>query len=205
MSTPARSLVVSSLTCRTRFLMQAALSLAAVLWCGLTVLSAGAAMTVVGEPASDFRLTDLQGRAVHLEQLLEDRAALVVFSSVGCIPCEESAPAVQRVAERFADRLEVLCVMLSEPTMVRHWLAAGARYPGARILVGADGSAPYATAREYGVLGTPTAFLIGQDGSVQWRHVGRITAEQVDGVLPGILAAAAADTGNALVAHRGEP
>ncbi|MDF1551569.1 MAG: TlpA disulfide reductase family protein [Deferrisomatales bacterium] len=205
MATPARRLAVPPPTCRTSFPTPATLALAALVWCALAVNPVGAAMTVVGEPAGDFRLTDLQGRAVHLQQLLEDRSALVLFSSVGCIPCEESAPAVQRVAERFADRLEVLCVMLSEPSMVRHWLASGARYPGARILVGPDGSAPYATAREYGVLGTPTAFLIGQDGSVQWRHVGRITTEQLDDVLPGILATAAPDTASDILALRGEP
>jgi hypothetical protein len=136
-------------------------------------------MTAVGAPAGDFRLTDLQGRVVRLQQLLETREALVVFSGVGCIPCEESAPAVQAVAERFADRLEVLWVMLSEPEVVRHWLVAGARFPGARIPLGAGGTAPCATAREYGVLGTPTACL-----------VGRITATQADGVLSGILGAA---------------
>ena len=86
MSMPARSPVVPSPTCRTRFTMPATLALVALLWFGLAANPAGAAMAVVGEPAGDFRLTDLQGRAVHLQQLLEDRAALVVFSSVGCIP-----------------------------------------------------------------------------------------------------------------------
>lgn len=204
MSAPARSPVSHFPTFRRiPFATLAALALVAGLWCGLAVTPAGAGMTVVGELAENFRLTDLQGRAVHLQQLLEKRAALVLFSSVGCIPCEESAPAVQRAAERFGDRLEVLCVMLSEPAAMRHWLAAGPRYPGARILVGADGSAPYATAQQYGVLGTPTAFLVGQDGVVHWRHVGQITAEQVDGAFPVLLGAAAAHAD--LVVQRGEP
>ena len=203
MFTPARSLVLFPHTCQ-RIPFAALAALVAGLWCGLAVTPAGAAMAVVGDLAGDFQLTDLQGGEVQLQQLLKERPVLVVFSSVGCIPCEESVPAVQRAADRFADRLAVLCVMLSDPSKVRHWLDAGARYPGARILVGANGSDPYAPAREYGVMGTPTTFLVGQDGAVLWRHVGRITAEQVDG-LRSILGVAAKGAVTDLMAQRSEP
>jgi cytochrome c biogenesis protein CcmG/thiol:disulfide interchange protein DsbE len=147
-------------------------------------------MAAVGDHAGDFRLQDLDGRTVQLHKQLKDRAVLVLFTSVGCEPCEASSPALQQVGARFGDRLEVLCVALSELGAVRRWLDAGARFPGARILVGAGGSAPYDTARVYGVLGTPTAFLVGRDGLVYWRHVGRLTDDQVNDEIPGALDAA---------------
>jgi len=190
---PPRVLVASS----------AVLVLTVGLWFA-ALLPAAAAMPQVGAPAGDFQLADLAGQAVQLQRLLQERPALVLFSSVGCIPCEESAPAMQRLAERFGDRLDVLAVMLSEEAAVRRWLAAGARYPGTRILVGPDGDAPYDTAREYGVLGTPTAFLIGQDQAVLWRHVGRLSAADVDGEVAALLAAAPG-VADGLVAARGAP
>lgn len=173
------------------------------LWCAAP-LPAAAAMPQVGASAEDFQLADLAGQTVQLQRLLQERPALVVFSSVGCIPCEESAPAMQRLAERFGDRVEVLAVMLSEEAAVRRWLATGERYPGTRILVGPNGDTPYATAREYGVLGTPTAFLIGQDNAVLWRHVGRISAADMDGEVAALLAAGPAAP-DGLVAVRSAP
>ena len=110
-------------------------------------------------------------------------------------------PSVRQASERFGERLEVLCVMLSEAEAVERWLAGGGGVPGARILTGVEGTAPYETARAYGVMGTPTAFLVGQDGVVHWRHVGPITAEQVSGVIPAALDAAE----EGLLAQRSSP
>jgi peroxiredoxin len=150
----------------------------------LTSDPATARMLSVGEYAKPFCLQDAEGNPVSLQQRLDGGAVLMMFSSLGCWPCEESEPVLEEAGTRYAGHLEVIYVMLSELDLVQRKVAAENANHGARFLVDSAGDDPFATARAYGVMATPTTFLIDQNGKVVWRHIGRITMSHVESEIP---------------------
>ena len=145
---------------------------------------ARAAMVEVGQPAPPLRVLDLEGRAVVLGGEAPDRALLVMFCTIGCVPCRESKPLLAAAGEELAGRLAATCVMLAEPEQVLAMLAAEGEAPALRFYTDTFGRGLFPVAGAYGVLGTPTTFLIGRDGRVLWRHVGRLTRQNIEKDIP---------------------
>jgi thiol-disulfide isomerase/thioredoxin len=67
----------------------------------------------VGQPAPELALTDLEGRAWTLDAA-DDRLVWVNFWAVSCEPCRTEMPAMQRLAEEYADELLILGVNWGE-------------------------------------------------------------------------------------------
>jgi len=144
-------------------------------------------MPNVGEPAPPLKVRDLTGSTVRLLDPPPPKAHLVMFSSVGCVPCRESEPLLVAAKEQRAGDLSVAIVMLAKGPEVRALLDAGALEGALTYYADTAGPGLFPGAGAYGVLGTPTTFLVGRDGRVLWRHVGRLTPAHVVEAIPAAL------------------
>ncbi len=114
-----------------------------------------------GTPAPVFLLPDLQGRMVSLEQY-RGRRVLLVFSDPQCGPCDELAPHLVRLHREYAnDGLGVVLVGRGKAEEnQRKAEQHGFQFP---VLLQ---DRKWKVSREYGILATPAAFLIGEDGVI---------------------------------------
>jgi len=127
----------------------------------------------VGDPSPALEAVALEGgRPVSLQQL-RGRPVLLNVWATWCHPCREEIPALQRI-QQTRPGLAVVGVSIDqagEEDAIRRFLRGfGATYtvwldPEDRV------SSTFAT------VGVPTTFLIGADGTLLWKHVGPVRAE----------------------------
>ena len=120
-----------------------------------------------GKPAPDFTLPDLDGNQVSLHAY-KGKLIFLNFWATWCIPCREEMPVMEQLHRTFQPQgLAILAVDLKEsPDKVKaffdqHRLSYTA-------LLDASGS----VFRDYQVMGLPTTYLIGRDGTLLARGVG---------------------------------
>jgi peroxiredoxin len=114
-----------------------------------------------GTRAPVFLLPDLQGRMISLEQY-RGRRVLLVFTDPQCGPCDELAPHLVRLHREYAnDGLGVILVGRGNAEE-NHRKAEqhGFEFP---VLLQ---DRKWKVSKEYGILATPVAFLIGEDGVI---------------------------------------
>lgn len=124
---------------------------------------------MLGLPAPDFTTTDLEGRAFKLADL-KGKVVLLDFWATWCAPCVKGLPAMQQLADRFADRgVSVVGVNSDANTAPRRI---------ADFLTRREISLPQALdpkgeiGRLYNVRGIPHLVLIDPEGVVQRVQVG---------------------------------
>lgn len=155
---------------------------------GLAVLlgiAPRAAAVEVGDVAPRLVLPSREGVSYDLQGALKEHLVLLAFESPRCRPCLESRPALEELCQLYGTggKLEVVSVMLG----------LGSAAPPAfaeRILSGDE-----AVASAYGVFGTPVFFLVGRQGTILWKHVGRLTPGTPCEILSTALAEDPAPTG----------
>jgi peroxiredoxin len=113
-----------------------------------------------GKRAPVFRLPDLQGRVVSLEEY-QGRRVLLVFSDPRCGPCDELAPHLVRLhREHEKNGLAVILVGRGHADENRHKAEQhGFQFP---VVL----QKKQKLSKEYGTIATPAAFLIGEDGVI---------------------------------------
>ncbi len=117
-----------------------------------------------GFPAPAFELTDLDGRLVSLTDL-RGRPVILNFWASWCAPCRAEMPALQAVADEYAERgLVILAVNAAFQDRAEDAVAFvaqnGLTFP---ILLDRDGQVN----RRYQVHSLPTTFFIGPDGLIR--------------------------------------
>jgi peroxiredoxin len=114
-----------------------------------------------GTPAPVFHLPNLQGRQVSLEEY-RGRRILLVFSDPQCGPCDELAPHLVRLHQEYAnDGMGVILVGRGNAEANRRKAEEhGFQFP---VLLQ---DRKWKVSKEYGILATPAAFLIGEDGVI---------------------------------------
>lgn len=116
----------------------------------------------VGDQAPAFELPDLMGAATSLSRLRARGQPLVLlFATPVCGPCSELLPQVERWSVTLAEQLDFAVIESLVPD-VSVLQTRFARDSNVAVLSEPD----LDVATEYGVLQTPTAFLIGRDGRV---------------------------------------
>lgn len=113
-----------------------------------------------GTPAPTFRLPDLQGRYVSLDDYQSQRV-LLVFSDPHCGPCDELAPHLVRLHRERRDR-GIAVILVGRGTVEENRTKAekfGFEFP----VVLQDN---WKLSKEYGIFATPVAFLIAEDGVI---------------------------------------
>jgi peroxiredoxin len=114
-----------------------------------------------GTRAPVFLLPDLQGRMVSLEEY-RGRRVLLVFSDPQCGPCDELAPHLVRLHREYANNGLGVILVGRGNAEENHRKAEqhGFEFP---VLLQ---DRKWKVSKEYRILATPVAFLIGEDGVI---------------------------------------
>jgi thiol-disulfide isomerase/thioredoxin len=147
-----------------------ALALAALVACD----EIGAPAGEVGGPAPDYGAMTLAGDSVRLSDLAGSVVLLNVWAT-WCPPCIEEMPDLQEIYQRNAHRgLEVVGVSIDgrgETENVRRF----ANDLNVTFTIWHDPDD--AVGSRFRTRGVPTSVLIDREGTVVWRHMGPITAD----------------------------
>jgi len=136
------------------------------------LLGMAARPPLVGSPAPEIALQDLQGRDVKLSDL-RGKVVLVNFWATWCKPCKEEMPAMQASYDKLRDKgFVVLAVNELEDTAR---VAEHIRTHGHTFEVVMDHNNQ--VANKYGVVGLPASFLIDPQGIVRERISGSLLTE----------------------------
>ena len=113
-----------------------------------------------GTPAPAFRLPDIHGGTVSLDQF-RGRKVLLVFSDPQCAPCDQLAPKLAELHRKHENNgLAVVMVGRGDPEQNRK--KAGQHRIEFPVLL----QEKWKLSRQYGIFATPVAFLVGKDGVI---------------------------------------
>jgi peroxiredoxin len=131
------------------------------------VQSAAPEPEMLGKPAPEFRLKDVDGRETTLASL-RGKTVLLDFWATWCAPCRGSMPDVQTLSDQFqAQGLVVLGIDTNESAELAREYFAEQKFSFANLLgSGSD------VMKDYGANGIPRVVLIDKDGVVRYAHTG---------------------------------
>jgi thiol-disulfide isomerase/thioredoxin len=124
-----------------------------------------------------LRFETPQGQVLAM-QSLRGRPLLINFWATWCPPCVEELPLIESFYRTHAPRRwQVVALAVDQPSAVRQFLARGpVSFP-----VGMAGLEGTALTRSLGNLsgGLPFTVVLGPEGQVRQRRMGRLTAEEL--------------------------
>jgi thiol-disulfide isomerase/thioredoxin len=117
----------------------------------------------IGLPAPKFKLTDLKGQEVSLDQF-KGKVVMLDFWATWCNPCQMTMPVIEKLEKEYSDIMVVLAINLQEPKdAVQEYVNRQAII--SRVLLDEAGS----VGATYGTDSIPMQFLIDKNGIV--RHI----------------------------------
>ena len=127
-----------------------------------------------GTPAPAFELASIGGGRVSLEDLRKPgKPILLLFTSPTCGPCSVLMPTIAEWQHEHGDELTIVLVSDGGPDAIR---AEAAEHRLTNVLV----DEALATHEAYGANGTPSAVLVGDDGTVaSWLAAGSDWIESI--------------------------
>ena len=136
---------------------------------------------LVGKPAPDFTLADLDGEVVRLEAL-RGKPIVINFWATWCQPCLLEHPVLQQAARRYAGQVEFLGVVYQDdPALIRRFISSrGAWGPS---LIDPEGDVAIA----YGVYGAPETFFIRPDGVIEEKYTGPLQPRTLERLVTRVL------------------
>jgi len=161
----------------------AVLVFVALLGFGLTRDPSLIASPLVGAPAPDFRLEQLDGGPTVGLQNLRGQVVVVNFWASWCLACKEEHPALVRAWQRYkGEHVRMVGIVYQDtPENARKYLKEhGGGWtqlvdPKSRVAI------------NFGVYGVPETFFIGPAGVVAQKHIGPVTdsilSTQIDSLL----------------------
>jgi peroxiredoxin len=114
-----------------------------------------------GTPAPSFKLPDLEGRMVSLEDF-RHKPLLLVFSDPHCGPCDELAPQLASLHRAHANN-GLGFVMVGRGDAAENRRKAEEHRISFPVVL----QDKWKLSKEYGIFTTPVAFLIGEDGLIR--------------------------------------
>lgn len=144
----------------------------------LSLLGMAGRPPLVGSPAPEIVLKDLQGRELKLSDL-RGKVVLLNFWATWCKPCKEEMPAMQKGYDKLRDHgLVVLAVNELEDVerVVEHIRTHGHTFP---VVMDHDNH----VANRYGVVALPASFLVDRQGIVREHIFGSLLSEERIGEL----------------------
>ncbi len=136
----------------------------------MAVLICSSCFALAGdEQAVDFTLDNLRDKPVTLSDALAEGPVILDFWATWCKPCRHALPALQELANKYADEVTVLTVSIDDPRS-RSKIASTMRALGVKLPVLLDGDKYVASL--YRVTSVPATFLIAGDGTIAAVHHG---------------------------------
>ena len=124
---------------------------------------------LIGRPAPEFVLSDLEGRTLRLADL-RGQPVVVNFWATWCQPCAAENPIFAALARRYAGRVRFISVIYQDtPEAIRAYERQRGSWGPA--LVDPDSR----TAIQFGVYGVPETFLIDSQGLVHEKVTGMVS------------------------------
>lgn len=123
---------------------------------------------LIGKPAPDFSLVDLDGRTVALDDLA-GRPVVINFWATWCQPCVVEHPILLQAARAYEGRAHFVGIVYQdEPDLIRQFVARRGVWgpslldPGSRVAIA------------YGVYGAPETFILDADGRIVRKVTGLV-------------------------------
>lgn len=167
---------------------------AALLASALLVASCGGseapppAVVAVGAPVPAYSAEQSDGTPIALADLTGEVVLLNIWAT-WCKPCRQEIPALETLHQRHRAAGLVVAGVSIDVDDDRAKVAEFAAALGASYAIWYDDEDRVSTT--FLAIGVPASYLIGRDGTLRWRHVGPVTAE--DGPLNAALTAALAE------------
>lgn len=134
---------------------------------------------LIGKPAPDFTLPDLENRASLSKQDMLGRVWMLNVWASWCAACLEEHPLLNELSTSNMIRIVGLNYKDSQNDALS-WLDKHGN-PYAFIAVDKEGEVGI----DYGVYGVPETFLIDKDGLIQYKHTGPLTRKFLqDKIIP---------------------
>ena len=120
----------------------------------------------IGRRAPDFKLLDLSGREVTLDQF-EGKIVLLDFWATWCGPCRMVMPLLERLEKEYSDIMVQLAINIQEPKdMIEDYVQNQGIH--SLVLMDQEGS----VSQSYGAVAIPTQVLIDREGVVRYIQEG---------------------------------
>ncbi|HHK60773.1 MAG TPA: TlpA family protein disulfide reductase [Desulfobacterales bacterium] len=128
----------------------------------------GPSVAVIGQPAPEFTLVDLNGRTWSLAGL-RGKVVFLNFWATWCPPCREEMPAMVRLRSMLAGKpFEMVTVLVNDqPEKARRFLA---KVKGEDLPVLLDPQGTVGNA--YGITGVPETYIIDRQGVLRKKYIG---------------------------------
>jgi cytochrome c biogenesis protein CcmG/thiol:disulfide interchange protein DsbE len=139
---------------------------------------------LIGRPAPQTALPALEGLVANGAQVpgldpaaFKGKVSIVNVWASWCVPCHDEAPLFSQLAKD--KRLQMVGINYKDGSdNARRFLG---RYGNPFGMVGVDGNGRAAI--EWGVYGVPETFVVGREGTILYKMVGPVTADNIDSVL----------------------
>ena len=139
---------------------------------------------LIGRPAPQTALPALEGLVNNGTQvpgldpaMFKGKVSVVNVWASWCVPCHEEAPLLTELGKD--KRLQIVGINYKDtPDNARRFLG---RYGNPFGIVGVDGNGRASI--EWGVYGVPETFVVGRDGTIVYKLVGPVTADNIETVL----------------------
>jgi cytochrome c biogenesis protein CcmG, thiol:disulfide interchange protein DsbE len=129
---------------------------------------------LIDKPAPQFSLAGLDGAPGLDRGALAGRVVLVNFFASWCAPCRLEQPLLLRLAQQKGIQLYGVAYKDKPKNTAAYLAELGDPYRR----IGLDESGRVAI--DFGVYGVPETYVIDKRGRIRLRHVGPLTAEDVD-------------------------
>jgi len=137
----------------------------------------GRGSSLVGKPARDFKLKDLDGNEVTLSEF-RGKVVLIDFWATWCAPCREELPSIAKLSAAYRDKdVVVIGVNDEDRATVKHYLEK----QSLALTVLMDSSQK--VHGQYGCHALPTVVIINREGTVTAQYVGGRSEEELRAAL----------------------
>lgn len=136
---------------------------------------------LIGKPAPEFALTDLDGRTLRLVDL-RGQPVVVNFWATWCQPCAAENPIFAALARRYAGRARFVSVIYQDtPEAIRAYERQRGSWGPALV------DPESRTAIRYGVYGVPETFVIDARGVIHEKVTGMVSFDGLTRSLEALL------------------